>query len=268
MNEKYLQIIRLGRPQNTRFPVALLGLFCSIEHLSLTTFLLLAIAYVGTYQVITAANNMYDIRIDRDNNLLINPLTRNLITRQNTISYVVVSAAIASCAVVYLANVKLMGLVTMSVLLGLWYSYPSWGLSYKHYFGTIALCFWYGALPVLMVGIMSGRPLYLQATAFSLLIVPLILTKDYRDVKGDRKARKMTPLLRYGQVNILSTSAMSWLVASFLLLYITKTLLLIPALLSYWLLIKQQHMAKTQGAKGYTYLALTCVLLIFYFTAR
>lgn len=268
MRPNYLAVIRLGRPQNTRVPVLLLGLYALLYHISLTNFILLSIIYIAAYQVITAVNNIYDKDIDADNKLKINPLAAGSVTKDSVESYIVVSTLVAVSLLFILANQALYLTMLGAAAFGVWYSYPKTGLAYRHYSGTAVLAFWYGALPIVMAGLFYGKVDYYSSSAFALLFVPLLLAKDYRDITGDKMAGKITPLLRYGKRNIVAVSFVCFVISSGMLLCIARSPLLAPALLSYWVHVKRQHDLELQVDKLYIFLSLICLLVAVYFTTR
>jgi 4-hydroxybenzoate polyprenyltransferase len=166
--------------------------------------LLPAVAALGaSYVAATAANDLADEAVDRINHPgdRARPLVTGDASRRDLRLLHACACAAALAAAAPLGQVAV-GVVTVSLAIGIAYSLPPLRLSYRTWLAPLALGTAYVLVPYCLGALAAGRsPVAadgrLVAALFALFLARIVL-KDYRDRPGDRAYGKPTLLLRHG----------------------------------------------------------------------
>ena len=209
-----------ARPQNALYPGILAGTVSYAAGGDFITSIACYFLIVFLYALAASLNNLKDIDTDVVNGRIDNPLVGDHLKAK------VVSLFGGVCLVTVVVLQPLMAqpktaLATGAYLLLMYvYSSTFFNVKSRGLWATLLLCLCYGALP-LTVGAAQGSSLNslliieLAGLAF-MAVAPLILAKDYKDLRGDRRTGKLTPLARYGETRLLYiTYASALLSASF-----------------------------------------------------
>jgi 4-hydroxybenzoate polyprenyltransferase len=184
----------------------------------------------------TALNDYADYEID-----LINlkgdkhrPLVMGMITKKQLLKIAIFCAAIALVAVISIGNTKLVVLFGVLFMLNWAYSFAPFQISRRGGFAPLLLPLGYTTLTVLSGVLLTTSQLqtkhYVLVLAFYIHFLSRILLKDYRDVIGDKKAGKMTLLLKKGNLYIVKLAIASFIASCGLFLYLmpSHNRLLVP----------------------------------------
>jgi 4-hydroxybenzoate polyprenyltransferase len=199
--------------------------------------LLIILLSVGLwYMNGTALNDYADYEID-----LINlkgdkhrPLVMGMITKKQLLKIAIFCAAIALVAVISIGNTKLVVLFGVLFMLNWAYSFAPFQISRRGGFAPLLLPLGYTTLTVLSGVLLTTSQLqtkhYVLVLAFYIHFLSRILLKDYRDVIGDKKAGKMTLLLKKGNLYIVKLAIASFIASCGLFLYLmpSHNRLLVP----------------------------------------
>jgi 4-hydroxybenzoate polyprenyltransferase len=153
------------------------------------------------YAVAVSFNNLADVQTDAINKRTDNPLISGVSTRHQLIGFTLVAFIAVIGLQLFLAQPVTLLLGGLYLLLAIAYSHPHIQLQKRGLIGTAVLALCYGVIPF-YIGASQGSALSMLTPLFiifeGVLIVPLLLAKDYKDYKGDRQTKKLTPLVRYG----------------------------------------------------------------------
>jgi 4-hydroxybenzoate polyprenyltransferase len=212
---------KLSRPQNVVYP----GLLSAFTGYIISNSGLKAIACYFSifflYSIAAAYNNLTDIKTDRLNKRADNPLTNKTIKNSALLIFFILN--IVSIALLqFLIHQPFSALICFAYgLLLIAYSHPRLNIKSKGYFATVLLSISYGSLPFLL-GAVQGSHLTTHTIYIcvfqALLIFPIVLAKDYKDLKGDRLTNKKTPLVKYGFNAVMVVAIFIALLASFMFL--------------------------------------------------
>ena len=165
--------------------------------------LLAATALGASYVAATSANDVADEDVDRINHPgdAARPLVTGLASPRELRVLHVLACLVAVAAAVPLGRAAV-GVVALSLAIGIAYSLPPLRLSYRTWLAPLALGAAYVLVPYALGAIAARRPLvaadgWLVSALFALFLARIVL-KDYRDRAGDAAYGKPTLLLRFG----------------------------------------------------------------------
>jgi 4-hydroxybenzoate polyprenyltransferase len=166
--------------------------------------LLVALALASSYVCATSVNDISDREIDKINhpNDVGRPLVTGTAGKGDLWTLFGVSGVLA-VALSFAAGPVAVGIMVLSVAVGVLYSLPPARLSYRTFLAPITLAVAYVGIPYSIGVVVAGsnigvRDLSLLAALY-LLFTGRIILKDFRDREGDALYGKPTFLLRYGK---------------------------------------------------------------------
>jgi 4-hydroxybenzoate polyprenyltransferase len=169
------------------------------------------------YAVAMSLNNLADVRTDTLNKRHDNPLVGRTLSHRKLYTFTV--ACMVGIGLLQLGLRQPWTLLLTTVYLALSYVYSSryFNVQSRGYWATTLLAICYGSLPLLL-GVLQGDRVGIWfaiglSVVPALLIWPLLLAKDYKDLVGDRVTGKRTPLVRYGEAKIRQVAGFAVLVA-------------------------------------------------------
>ncbi len=204
---------------------AVLGTTVAGQQLQVSAELLLLLVLIASWFInATSLNDLADYEVDKINLPYVadRPLVSGENSRRDLLHLAWLSAVVAISAGLLIR--PLVGFLAMAALmLNVLYSIPPVQVSHRGLLASVLLPLGYVAVPYLS-GILaySDKLNELQWLLFAALytsFIGRILLKDFRDIVGDRKFGKRTPLVRYGARNTLLLSAGFWTAGNVLLLF-------------------------------------------------
>lgn len=173
------------------------------------------------YAVAVSYNNKHDLRADTINRRTDNPLIGHKISDRELNTFLVICIS-SLVALQFLIHQPASVIISISYLvLSLSYSYPKLNLKSHGWAATILLSLCYGTLPLLLGFFQASTVSYSQVLVLAFLqaiiISPIILSKDYKDLRGDKLTGKFTPLVIYGKATIVKVSLILSLISSVLI---------------------------------------------------
>ncbi len=226
-------LAKLSRPQNIVYS----GLLCSLTAFLLKASILKSITSYFTililYAIAASYNNLSDIKTDKLNSRFDNPLISNKISKNTLKTFFSFCFIALLMTQLLLLQPSSIYICLIYLVLAILYSHPTIKLKSRSWFAIFVLSICYGCLPFLL-GLAQTKTLYsfkiCEFLIFQILLLfPVLLAKDYKDIKGDRLTNKLTPLIVYGQNIVIKVARLSLFVASFLYLYLSiKNKLNIP----------------------------------------
>lgn len=208
-------LAKLSRPQNTLYPGLLVALSAYAAKADIATIIACSIFIVSIYAVAATYNNVQDRQTDKLNKRSDNPLTSTKLSPKIITAFMGIHVLFVLLCQIFMRQPVSLVILGMYLLLLAAYSHPRLRLQARGLIGTSLLAICYGFLPVLL-GMLQTHTIHsvfawkLSAIQ-TLLTLPLLLAKDYKDVIGDAKTKKLTPLVRYGKktVRIIAISIAS-----------------------------------------------------------
>lgn len=195
--------VKLSRPQN----VLLSGMLAiiSARHVGATwqqagsCYLVL----LCLYALAAGYNNLRDTTIDTINKRSDNPLVQRQLSPQAVRKYFVVIIAVLCSLQLLIEQPYGTILCALYILLLIGYSQKRFNMQARGELAHIILAICYGVIPI-MLGLTQGGNLptsryYLVLLIVVVLLLPALLAKDYKDIRGDRICGKRTPLVRHGK---------------------------------------------------------------------
>lgn len=183
--------------------------------------LVLVLIAVGLWYINgTALNDYADYEID-----LVNlkgdkqrPLVLGLVTKNDLLKIAIACGAISMVFVFSVGEWRIISLFSVMFFLNWAYSFRPLRISRRGGFAPLLLPLGYTSLTVLSGVMLTSKHVQSQylmlAMAFYIHFLSRILLKDYRDVVGDKKAGKMTLLLKKGNAYIVKLSVVCFIVSS------------------------------------------------------
>ena len=161
-----------------------------------------ALALAASYVAATSVNDIADADVDRVNHPgdRARPLVTGEARERDLWRLHVLASAVALLAAARLGWAAL-GIVSVSLAVGIAYSLPPLRVSYRTWLAPLLLSVAYVPVPFALGAAAAGRGLDDSArlvAALSALFLARILLKDYRDRAGDARYGKPTLLLRFG----------------------------------------------------------------------
>lgn len=270
-------LAKLGRPQNVAYSSLLACGGAALHQGTLKANIACLCIFYPLYALAAAYNNWHDIQTDKFNHRKDNPLTTNHLPKPVVWGFVACNTLLVIGALLFMAQPGSFVLISMYLLLSYAYSAPTPRLQARGFVAPLVLAACYGVIPMLL-GATQGTPLSFGAlavlTLFQILVlVPSLLAKDYKDLRGDKASGKYTPLVRYGPVAVKRAAMIIATLAAtaFSVICLAKKLdpLLIYATSAcYLLFVYHLHASKGvitwQYNKFYTILVLIMSLLTLY----
>lgn len=218
-------LVKLGRPQNILYSGLLAFGAAMVSGASWQKGLLCLALVWALYGLAAAYNNVQDIETDKRNRRTDNPLTTRRIPGRALNGFFIVHGLAAAGLQLVLVQPTGVMISVLYVLLSYLYSAPPLRLQTRGWLATATLALCYGGLPLLL-GVSQGTHFY--GTGLILLLVfqmvllcPLLLAKDYKDMKGDAATGKRTPLVRYGIATVRRVAYSTALVATIIFTVVT-----------------------------------------------
>jgi len=200
------QYIELGRPWNG----VLMGLLAIFGHslvspLEINSTVLLFSVYTLAYMSATSLNDIYDENVDKIN-MPYRPLQRNAISKNNAYMFAVVVALI-SFLLSLLLSYQISFLLIIFYILGVIYSVPPMLASRRGALSQINLSLASVTLP-LYSGLVFSKMSYILSSTEVLIVLFMttlalfmFISKDFKDIKGDKSSKKKTIVLIVGENN-------------------------------------------------------------------
>lgn len=201
-------LAKLARPQNILYSGITILLVSHAAQAPLSKGLICYALLLCLYAIAAGINNLADIQIDRTNKRTDNPLATGQLAQRSVVTFCIINAAIVIGLQLWLRQPGSLLLTGAFLSLSALYSYPFGGLQRHGYLGTLNLAICYGVLPVFL-GSAQGTAIadwWILALLQLPLLIPLLLTKDYKDITGDRLHGKRTPLVRHGKRPIIAAA--------------------------------------------------------------
>lgn len=212
------QAIHLGkilskssRPQNALYPGLVAALVAYVTAGSLVLSVQCYVIILLIYAIAAGYNNFHDVVTDKLNMRRDNPFTYHVV-RFRIFGSFMAACAIAVCLLqAGLRQPFSIFCVLAYVSLLFSYSYPKIGLQNKGFAATVLLAICYGVLP-LWLGMIQAEAIKVDQLVHLgvlqlLLLFPMLLAKDYKDEYGDALVGKRTPLVKYGNKVVWSSTA-------------------------------------------------------------
>jgi len=210
------QLVHLSRPQNILYPGLLAALSCYLAgdsgvRTAVYCYLFIAVLYT----IAVVYNNHIDRRTDRMNRRQDNPLAHGKLSTNTVWLFLI-------------ANILLLGFLQTgleqpaSFIIGLAYLCLAFAYSNRiiniqsrGWWAPLLLAACYGSLPLLLGlsqldELEATNLVVLGLLAMQILLIfPVVLAKDYKDLSGDRATNKRTPLVRYGATIVQNTARLA-----------------------------------------------------------
>jgi len=195
--------------------------------------LVVGLVLVGLWYINAAGiNDLSDYEVDKIN--LKDHADRPLITDQSTVVELKRVNFISGLAILLLSVLLSVNVLALSILLLFlsWaYSMKPIRVSYRGFLAPLLLPLGYAFYPMML-----GLYAFLGEFSFSidnvlfivsiyLLFMSRVMLKDFRDVKGDLKFKKMTFLLRHNARFVTYSSMFAHLLSTLIMLYIINSVL-------------------------------------------
>ncbi len=209
---------RLSRPQNVVYS----GLLAAVAALLVGAGFPKSLACYGfflcVYALAAGYNNVKDYRADVINKRADNPLTTEQIAPFILKAFFLANLVLLGLLQFVLTQPASILLTVAYLVLTVAYSHKKPRLQARGFWATLTLGVCYGSLPVLMglaqgTDVLAVKPLAFGAFQIPLLF-PLLLAKDYKDLRGDRAVGKRTPLVRHGPAVVLRVALGSAVLAA------------------------------------------------------
>lgn len=220
------------------------------------------------YTIAVSYNNLQDYEIDKVNARHDNPLVSGMITPQIIKIYMLFLSVITILNLFYVSSIVVTLSVVLYMILLSFYSSKTFNIQARGIWGLILLSVCYGIIPILIGLGGSGvtesviKALVIQPWLF----IPILLAKDYKDLKGDKKFNKKTFLLRHGQraTYYLALVVGLFLLISilFLVVYFNVSKVSILFTIIYLLNVLYIHKNKAKVAPFFKRLSFICMILI------
>jgi 4-hydroxybenzoate polyprenyltransferase len=168
----------------------------------LRVLLLGLVLLIPIYGIVAIHNDISDYETDKLNRRKDIPLVSGDVKKENLI-YLLLSLAIITILVGLLLDHSVLIWVALYLLLGWLYSGPA-NLKNRSFIAAFLLGACYGAIPwylgVAAAGIKVTLALVIVSTAYFIFSSGSTVIKDFRDLKGDKKAGKNTILVSKGKL--------------------------------------------------------------------
>ncbi len=243
-------VSKLARPQNVVYPGLLAAIVGYTSSESLATGIACYLYIFLLYSLAAGYNNLTDLHTDGLNKRADNPLLGKSINRRALYLFFVTNLMLLTFVQFFIRQPHSLSICLIYLMLFLSYSHRRINIKSKGYFSAALLCICYGSLPLLLGIVQGGRvaaSIVYICVFQAILLLPIVLAKDYKDLIGDRLTNKKTPLVKYGAKAVTKVAIVSALFASIIFLVIDKQTPLYLQLLSalvYMALITWLHRNK------------------------
>jgi 4-hydroxybenzoate polyprenyltransferase len=178
--------------------------------------LLLGLVYfISVYGIVTIFNDFADLQIDIENKRNM-PLAKGQVTKRQ-LKYAAIILTLLSISTAALIGLVAIIIFILYILLGWIYSYKPFILKNRGWYGIILLSFCYAVLPWILAASIQGvqqiSALYLYIASTFFISVATLPLKDFKDVKGDKKFKKNTVLLKHGSLYVKNVLIIATLAA-------------------------------------------------------
>jgi 4-hydroxybenzoate polyprenyltransferase len=223
---KLAALIELGRPWNGLLVISLTFVGALLTSITLPSIALLFAGGLITllvYMAATTLNDVYDIRIDLIN-MPYRPLQKNLISTKTAKIFAYVLYLIALIGSFYISFQYFIIIFIMAII-SVMYSVPPTSFKNRSILGNLFL-----SVDTIFITLISGAVLvnasfsfpinFLYITFFLTLSFILIsVSKDFKDIKGDRAFGKFTAVIHYGKNSMISLIVIGKLVLLYTLTF-------------------------------------------------
>jgi 4-hydroxybenzoate polyprenyltransferase len=180
--------------------ITYLSLIIIHDKASFLTITLGWVLILSSYGIVVIYNDLSDIEIDKANNRQDTPLATNSLSKKDAYNALLVASVVGILSALVIHPLAIAWLIAY---VGFGWLY-SGGLSLKNrsFFALMILAICYGVMPWILGLIISYAPLDAGALvimlASFLYVFGIISLKDFKDINGDKKHRKMTVLVKKG----------------------------------------------------------------------
>lgn len=190
---------RMGRPQNIRRSLLLMAIVSYKYNIQFNSTLLCILGVLCAYMIVTTMNNLADMQVDRLNKRTENPLLNIGGYKKEATRALLFQTLLFTVCLILVPGVWQKSLLVLFVFLGWAYSNKATSIQSRGLQATVLLASCYVAIPYALVSSYGNvtTPL-LRGSILCLFAGSILLAKDYKDLYGDKKVGKRTPLVRYG----------------------------------------------------------------------
>lgn len=203
--------------------ISLLG-FLFFQQIQIVTGCLLFISFLLIYMAGTTLNDVFDFHIDKIN-MPYRPLQSGRIGKKGASFFSLSLYFLAIILSIFLGIMVLIVILILAVIT-LFYSMPPILLSRRGILGNITLSICTVLLPALGGGVLAIRSFFLPLEfwisfiSITIMFTFITITKDFKDIKGDRRMNKKTFVLSVGHKKALMTSVSGTLLFYLLISYL------------------------------------------------
>ena len=226
-DSKVAALIQLGRPWNGLLVISLtiIGALASSTTLpSLATLFIGGLLTFLVYMAATALNDVYDIKIDLIN-MPYRPLQKNIISTKIAKLFICTLYLIALISSL-LISFQYFIIILLMVIVSIMYSAPPTSFKNRSVLGNLFL-----AIDTVLITLISGFVLVNAGFSFStnFLYMSFLLTfsfflislsKDFKDIRGDRAFGKLTAVISYGKGAMISLIVVGKILLLYTLIFI------------------------------------------------
>ena len=201
-------LLELGRPWNGMVTglFALLGVYIAGGSVSFLSGVIIFTIFTFAYMGGATLNDIYDEQIDKIN-MPYRPLEESRISKNASWVYSAI-LHVASLSIAALISLDMIFFVGLFLVFSFFYSMPPIFLSRRGIVAQLDLSLVAFLIPsyagiVYATGsyTLSRNLVFFMLSMFSLFVFIFFL-KDFKDVKGDQRWGKLTPVVRYGRENV------------------------------------------------------------------
>lgn len=200
MNSKTLSLAKSLRPRVILFSWLVFAAIVVID-LGLQFYVLAAglLWFICVYGIVVIFNDLSDVKVDQLNHRDV-PFAKGEVNREELLRLAIGLSVVATLCGIVLGMDSLLVMVVY-ILLGWLYSGPA-NFKSRGLLAVVVLGLCYGVTPWILSAIASHNPIdteyvWFMASSF-VFAAGIVLLKDFKDESGDRKAGKLTLLVKYG----------------------------------------------------------------------
>lgn len=152
------------------------------------------------YTIAVCYNNLKDTSVDTTNKRRDNPLAAGTISKRTLYTYIGILLAAVVLLTAVMRNTALVYAVAIYGIMTVLYSHEKFNVQARGIFALFPLAICYGCLPIIIgAGTFDLAGNFLLAIVLQIpLLLPMLLAKDYKDLRGDAAHGKRTFLVRHG----------------------------------------------------------------------
>ncbi|MFH1752019.1 MAG: UbiA family prenyltransferase [archaeon] len=204
---KILCFFEVGRPWNGILLglLVIFGMIITKFPIEITTGVLGFLAFLILYMGGSTLNDIYDFKVDKIN-MPYRPLQRGSLTIKNAKSIAIFFYVIGLILAINI-SLNFFWIAITFTIISLLYSVPPINLVRRSYIGSVSLSIVTIFLPclggsiIVLKGILPSFTAIISFILYTIFFLFVILTKDFKDIKGDEKEGKKTVVLRLGKKN-------------------------------------------------------------------